>query len=85
MRWTLMVAAIAAWSLSMPAAGADTLKQIKQRGEFRIGYREATEPFSFADADGNAAGYSVELCQRIGAAVKEELKLIWKKVVDHES
>ena len=54
-------------------AAADTLKRIKDEGEIRIGYREAKEPFSFSDADGQVTGYSVDLCKRIAAAVQSEL------------
>jgi glutamate/aspartate transport system substrate-binding protein len=56
-------------------AHADTLGQIKKSGEIRLGYRTDAPPMSFTDAKGQPAGYSVELCRRIAAAVKEELKL----------
>lgn len=56
-------------------AGADTLGQIRKSGEIRLGYRTDAPPMSFNDAQGQAAGYSVELCRRIAAAVKDELKI----------
>jgi glutamate/aspartate transport system substrate-binding protein len=52
-----------------------TLDQIKKSGEFRVGYRTDAPPLSFKDTSGQAAGYSVELCKRIAAAVKDHLKL----------
>ena len=52
-----------------------TLDQIKKSGEIRVGYRTDAPPLSFKDDSGQAAGYSVELCQRIAAAVKDQLKL----------
>jgi ABC-type amino acid transport substrate-binding protein len=52
-----------------------TLDQIKKSGEIRIGYRTDAPPLSFNDGSGQAAGYSVELCKRIAAAVKDHLKL----------
>jgi glutamate/aspartate transport system substrate-binding protein len=52
-----------------------TLDQIKKSGEIRIGYRTDAPPLSFNDTSGQAAGYSVELCKRIAAAVKDHLKL----------
>ena len=58
---------------AQPQAG--TLDEIKKSGVFRIGYRANTLPFSFVDESGGPAGYSVALCLRIGAAVKEHLKL----------
>jgi glutamate/aspartate transport system substrate-binding protein len=52
-----------------------TLDQIKKSGEIRVGYRTDAPPLSFNDSSGQAAGYSVELCRRIAAAVKDHLKL----------
>jgi len=68
------------WLMLSVSAAAGTLDRIKDRGEIRIGYRQATEPFSFENDQGQAAGYSIELCQRIAAAVKDELKLKELKV-----
>ena len=59
---------------------ADTLGQIRKSGEIRLGYRIDAPPMSFTDANGQAAGYSVELCRRIATAVKDELKLANLKV-----
>jgi ABC-type amino acid transport substrate-binding protein len=52
-----------------------TLDQIKKTGEIRLGYRTDAPPLAFKDSSGQPAGYSVELCQRIAAAVKDHLKL----------
>ena len=52
-----------------------TLDQIRKSGEIRVGYRTDARPLSFNDSSGQAAGYSVELCKRIAAAVKDHLKL----------
>jgi ABC-type amino acid transport substrate-binding protein len=62
------------------SASADTLGQIRKSGEIRLGYRTDAPPMSFNDAQGQAAGYSVELCRRIAAAVKDELKLANLKI-----
>lgn len=56
-------------------AQADTLGQIRKSGEIRLGYRTDAPPMSYNDANGQPAGYSVELCRRIATAVKDELKL----------
>jgi glutamate/aspartate transport system substrate-binding protein len=53
---------------------ADTLSKVKQTGEFVIGHRETSTPFSFIDSNGNAVGYSVDLCLKIFDQVKTELK-----------
>jgi glutamate/aspartate transport system substrate-binding protein len=55
-------------------AASATLKRIKDRGEIRVGY-DAAEPFSFEGADGQATGYSVELCGRVAEAVRTNLGL----------
>jgi ABC-type amino acid transport substrate-binding protein len=66
---------------ALPATGySGTLDQIRKSGEIRLGYRTDAPPMSFNDEDGQASGYSVELCRRIATAVKEELKLSSLKV-----
>ncbi len=56
-------------------AQADTLAKIKESGTIVFGYRKASPPFSFVDQSGKAVGYSIDLCKRIAAAVKDELSL----------
>jgi ABC-type amino acid transport substrate-binding protein len=50
-----------------------TLERIAKRNEFRIGYRTDARPLSFQQ-NGEAAGYSVDICRRIATSVKEDLK-----------
>lgn len=67
-----------AFALATPAPAGEltgTLKKIKASGTLVIGHREASRPFSFVDDKGEAAGYSIDLCQRIAVAVKERLGL----------
>jgi putrescine:ornithine antiporter len=54
-----------------PAPGS-TLDRIKQSGRIRLGYRADAPPFSFRDSSGNAAGFTVALCEKITDAVKTE-------------
>ena len=54
---------------------ADTLAKIRQSGEFVLGHRESSSPFSFISDTGAAAGYSVDICLRIFEQVKEDLKM----------
>ena len=49
-------------------ASAGVLDRAKETGELRIAYRDDAQPFSFTDAQGKAAGYSVALC---GAVARE--------------
>ena len=67
------------------ASAQGTLEKIKSSGTINLGYREASIPFSYVGDDRKPAGYSVELCQRVAAAVKRqlglaELKLHWVPV-----
>ena len=55
---------------------AQTLDQIKKSGSLRLGYRDDARPFSYRDESGNAAGYSVALCQEIADTIKSELGLV---------
>jgi glutamate/aspartate transport system substrate-binding protein len=70
----LLVSALLLTYSSYAAAADGTLAKIAKRGELRIGYDRDSEPMSFVDKDGSPAGYSVDLCRRIAAAVKTELK-----------
>jgi polar amino acid transport system substrate-binding protein len=58
-----------------PAAAAGTLDRIRQAGKIELGYRDDARPFSYKDAAGKAAGYSIALCERIADDVKTELGL----------
>jgi len=50
-----------------------TLKRIKKSGEIKIGYRASEPPMSFADKDGNPAGYSIDICNGIVSEVESEI------------
>ena len=54
-----------------------TLRQIKETGEIRIGFRASEPPMSFLDKDGKPNGYSIELGRSV---VKEVEKKIGAKV-----
>ncbi len=57
-----------------PATGAsETLAKIAERGSIALGHRRASRPFSFVDANGDAIGYSLELCLRVAKAVEAHL------------
>ena len=73
---TALLALAAASTLTLPGrARAGTLDQIKKTGEIRLAYRTDSLPLAFNEPSGEPSGYSVELCRRIAAAVKETLKL----------
>jgi len=50
-----------------------TLKRINDSGEINLGYRKDQTPMSFDQGSNKPAGYSVELCDHIAAAVKQKL------------
>ena len=72
---SLWVACLFALQPGLGHAADDTLEQIADRGEVVIGYRTNRPPFSANDDNGQPSGYTVDLCRRIAAAVKEELGL----------
>jgi glutamate/aspartate transport system substrate-binding protein len=57
------------------AADGPTLTRVRDTGVIVIGYRPASLPFSFLDAQLRPTGYTVELCDRIVAAVRHKLQL----------
>jgi ABC-type amino acid transport substrate-binding protein len=78
--------AMLAISLLAFATGADAavLDRARDSGELRIGYRANAQPFSFKDANGKAAGYSVDLCRAIARETAAELGGKEIKVVEVE-
>ncbi len=63
--------------LPLGAAAADgpSISRIRDTGVIVMGYRPASLPFSYLDANLKPIGYSIELCERVIAAVKRELRL----------
>ncbi|QRG05958.1 amino acid ABC transporter substrate-binding protein [Xanthobacter dioxanivorans] len=61
-------------ALGQPA-GAQTLDRVARGEAFRIGYRHFAPPYSYAAANGQAAGYIVDLCREVADGVKRALKL----------
>jgi len=57
-----------------------TLDKIKETGAIQLGHRETSRPFSFLNSDGQPAGYSVDLCLQVAAAIKQSLKLAELKI-----
>jgi len=56
------------------AEGSAVLERIRSEGEFRLGYRSASIPFSYV-ANGEVIGYSNELALRVVEAVRRHLEL----------
>ena len=65
---------VAAQPLGLPIEGL--LKSIRDTETLRIAYRVDSRPFSFVDAEGRRpTGYTIELCERIAASLRDELGL----------
>jgi len=66
-------------AITGPCSWADqpqgTLKKIIDSRKIRLGYLKDLAPFSFAGPDGRPRGYSVELCHRIVAGVRNEFAM----------
>ncbi len=56
-------------------APVGTLDQIRATGTIHLGFRTDARPFAYRDASGNAAGYSVAVCQQVAEAIKAHLGL----------
>jgi glutamate/aspartate transport system substrate-binding protein len=72
-----------------PQTVSGTLARIKNTGVVRIGYREASIPFSFLDRASRPIGYSIELCdaivEEIGRTLdRDDLKVEFVKVTSDD-
>ena len=73
------LAAVGLAIVTLSAAQADTLQDIKARGKFICGTMGTAEPFSFQDPKTRAVvGYEVDICKAVADSlgVPLELKLI---------
>lgn len=52
-----------------------TLDKVRETKVISLGHRETSRPFSFTGGDGQPAGYSIDLCTQIVAALRQSLKL----------
>src|SRR4029453_7881808 len=81
-----LVSLFAAWLVAgMASAASPTLDRIKASGTVTFGYRHGAAPFSAKQRTGKVRGYSVELCEKVAAAVAralnlQTLKIAWRPV-----
>jgi glutamate/aspartate transport system substrate-binding protein len=64
---------VATPSIAQDAGLSPTLAAIKRDGVVRLGYREASTPFSFLDQARRPIGYSLELCQAVAEEIGAEV------------
>jgi len=74
MHTALFVAALVA-TLAAGAVQADTLARIKDTGAVTMGVRESSGALSYKVAEGEYAGFHVEICRRVLADVQRQLGL----------
>ncbi|MDO8419631.1 MAG: transporter substrate-binding domain-containing protein, partial [Rubrivivax sp.] len=70
-----LIAATLAGALAAGAVQADTLARIKETGAATMGVRESSGALSYRVAEGEYAGYHVDLCRRVLADVQQRLNL----------
>ena len=58
----------------MAVTEAATLDRVRQSGVFRIGYRADAKPYSYRNAQGQPAGYIVDLCDEVAAAFSPRVR-----------
>ncbi len=70
----MRLAWIVALALMLPvAAAAQTLERVRDSGVLKIGYRDDAAPYSYTNAIGQPAGYSVALCQAVATDIAAEV------------
>lgn len=62
------------------AAAAGVLDEARSRGALRLLWVRDSEPFSYGGTGGAPAGYAVELCGRVAAAIAPGLPVQWRPV-----
>ena len=74
MKKTLLFAAVAAaTTLTSLSAQAGRLDDIKASGTIKLGYRDASLPFSYLDDNQKPIGYSMDICYGIVTAVEKNV------------
>ena len=68
-----MLMIIAALLVSAAQAAAATLDRVRATGVFTIAYRADAKPYSYRTDEGEPAGYIVDLCREVAAAVRESV------------
>jgi ABC-type amino acid transport substrate-binding protein len=61
--------------LALEATSAATLDRIRGSGVVRMGYRGDAKPYSYRDNEGQPAGYIVDLCREVAAAIGPNVRV----------
>jgi polar amino acid transport system substrate-binding protein/glutamate/aspartate transport system substrate-binding protein len=66
----MRLVAIMAVALVLPVSvAAQTLERVRDSGVLKIGYREDAAPYSYKNAIGQPAGYTIALCQTVATDI----------------
>jgi polar amino acid transport system substrate-binding protein/glutamate/aspartate transport system substrate-binding protein len=72
----MRLAWVVAVALVLPvSAAAQTLERVRDSGVLKIGYREDAAPYSYKNAIGQPAGYTIALCQAVATDIVDEVGL----------
>ena len=71
---SLLVTAVLA-CMGESAQAGPVLDRIRQSGKITLAHRESTIPFSYLDADKRPIGYTMDLCTKVGEAIRKHLGL----------
>ena len=58
------------------ATGLPTIREIKERGVLRVGYREFRHPFSFFNDEGELVGFDIQLANQLASDLGVRLELV---------
>lgn len=70
-----LLALLTAMGLLSGPTQAQTLDRLSRGEPFRIGYRYFAPPYSYASANGQPAGYIVDLCREVAEGLKRQVKV----------
>jgi polar amino acid transport system substrate-binding protein/glutamate/aspartate transport system substrate-binding protein len=70
--WVGAVVMLGGAVLLSGGARAGVLDNVRDTGVFKIGYRTDAAPYSYKNDGGEPAGYVVDLCREVAAAVQKE-------------
>jgi len=82
-RYRLLLCLLAVSLAANPVFAEDlagTLKKVKESGTITMGIRESSYPLSYLDDKQQPIGYHIDVCNKIVAAVKDQLKMPGLKV-----
>ncbi|MEC5164236.1 amino acid ABC transporter substrate-binding protein [Janthinobacterium sp. CG_S6] len=74
---TVLIALVCGGLLPAPGIAQESraLRKIQETGIITVGFRDGSIPFSYLDKQQRPIGYSIDLCQRVVAAVRVKLGL----------